>query len=104
MTLRDKWAQQSKREFRLRVIEVEKRTHRFVCEVACGRLRCLVLERVAKNRDSGNFRQFVWLDCDDMRIIRIPAFRPPGHASQHNRGGGLREVHPAGSGGRATFG
>ena len=55
-------------------VEVEKYTHRFLREEACGKLRCFVLERVPKNKDSGYSRQLVWLDRDELRNIRIQYF------------------------------
>ena len=55
-------------------VEVEKFTHRFVREEACGKLRCFVLERVPKSKDSGYSRQLVWLDREELRNIRIQYF------------------------------
>ena len=55
-------------------VEVEKYTHRFVREEACGKLQCFVLERVPKNKDSGYSRQLVWLDREELRNIQIQYF------------------------------
>ena len=55
-------------------VEVEKFTHRFVREEACGKLQCFVLERVPKSKDSGYSRQLVWLDREELRNIRVQYF------------------------------
>ena len=55
-------------------VEIGKYTHRFVREEACGKLQCIVLERVPKNKDSGYSRQLVWLDRDELRNIRTQYF------------------------------
>ena len=55
-------------------VEVEKFTHRFLREEACGELQCVVLERTPKSRDSGYSRHLVWLDKGELRTIRIQYF------------------------------
>jgi len=55
-------------------VEVGKYTHRFVREEGCGKLRCFVLERVPKNKDSVYSRQLVWLDREELRNVQIQYF------------------------------
>ena len=55
-------------------VEVGKYTHRYLREEACGKLQCVVLERVPKNKDSGYSRQLVWLDREELRNIRTQYF------------------------------
>ncbi|MCY4309816.1 MAG: outer membrane lipoprotein-sorting protein [Rhodospirillaceae bacterium] len=55
-------------------VEVEKYTHRFVREEACGKLQCLVLERIPKSRESGYSRMLIWLDQEELRYIRTQYF------------------------------
>ena len=55
-------------------VEVEKFTHRFLRDEACGDLQCAVLERVPLSEDSGYSRQLVWLDRDELRTMQIQFF------------------------------
>ena len=55
-------------------VEVGKYTHRYLREEACGKLQCIVLERVPKSKDSGYSRQLVWLDREELRNIRVQYF------------------------------
>ena len=54
--------------------EVEKFTHRFVRNEACGSLECIVTERVPVSRKSGYSRQLVWTDSQEYRTIKIEYF------------------------------
>lgn len=55
-------------------VEVEKFEHRRLREEACGKLECVVLERVPLSRDSGYSRQTIWLDREELRTQRIRYF------------------------------
>ena len=55
-------------------VEIEKFTHRFLRDEACGDLECAVLERVPNSRDSGYSRQLVWLDREELRTMQIQFF------------------------------
>ena len=55
-------------------VEIEKFTHRYVRDEACGDLECAVLERVPNSRDSGYSRQLVWLDREELRTMQIQFF------------------------------
>ena len=55
-------------------VEVEKFKHRLLHEEACGKLECVVLERVPVSRGSGYSRQLIWLDQAELRTMRIQYF------------------------------
>ena len=51
--------------------EVEKFTHRYLRDEACGDLTCTVSERVPAEKGSGYSRQVVWHDRDELRVWRV---------------------------------
>ena len=55
-------------------VEVEKYTHKFLREEACGKYRCSVSERVPVSKDSGYSRQLVWRDKEELRTIQVQFF------------------------------
>ena len=55
-------------------VEVEKFRHSYRGDEPCGKLRCAVLERVPRSKDSGYSRQLVWLDRDELRTMQIRYF------------------------------
>jgi len=58
----------------LSTVEVEKYTHRYLRDEACGDLQCFVLERVPLSEDSGYSRHLVWLDQEELRTIQVQFF------------------------------
>ena len=51
--------------------EVEKFTHRYLRDEACGDLTCTVSERVPAETGSGYSRQLVWHDRDALRVWKV---------------------------------
>ena len=51
--------------------EVEKFTHRYLRDEACGDLTCTVSERIPAEKGSGYSRQVVWHDRDELRVWRV---------------------------------
>ena len=51
--------------------EVEKFTHRYLRDEACGELTCTVSERVPVGRGSDYSRQLVWRDRDELRVWKV---------------------------------
>ena len=58
----------------LSAVEVEKFTHRYLRNEACGDLECIVLERIPLSKDSGYSRQLVWLDREELRTMQVHFF------------------------------
>ena len=58
----------------LSAVEVEKSTHRYLRDEACGGLECAVLERIPLSEDSGYSRQLVWLDREELRTMQVQFF------------------------------
>ncbi len=51
--------------------EVDKYTHRWLRDEACGELQCFVLERIPRYENSGYTRQIVWLDQGEYRSQKV---------------------------------
>ena len=54
--------------------EVEKYTHRYLRDEACGDLECAVLERIPVSKHSGYSRQLIWLDLAELRTMKVEYF------------------------------
>ena len=51
--------------------EVERFSHNYLRDEACGDLMCTVTERVPVDEDSGYSRQVAWLDKDELRVMKV---------------------------------
>lgn len=51
--------------------ELVKYSYRYLGDEACGKLRCMMVERKARYADSGYSREVIWLDSDHYRPWKV---------------------------------
>lgn len=54
--------------------EVEKYTYKYLRDEACGELKCYVMERFPVDKNSGYTKQVVWIDQEELRLIKVDYF------------------------------